>query len=82
MKTTKEVTIKFHWGEYKTTYLKEEVFCPNCGEKKVWSENSEGDYYIGPTYLCIGCNFAFHLPSSGETTEKAYLSVITQLRDL
>ncbi len=32
-----------------------EIYCPECGKKRVWRETSEGDYYVGPTYLCVAC---------------------------
>ena|ERR1043166_6425191 len=38
------------------------LYCPNCGEKQVWHEMSEGDYYVGELYLCISCRHGFYLP--------------------
>ena len=32
-----------------------EIYCPECGEQRVWRDTSEGDYYVGPTYLCSAC---------------------------
>lgn len=29
--------------------------CPNCGDRKVWVEGGDGDYYVGPAYVCTGC---------------------------
>jgi len=37
--------------------------CPNCGEKKVWNNNSGGgDYYVGEKLRCNGCGCEFYLP--------------------
>ena len=41
----------------------EEMFCPNCGVKGIWFEWGEGDYYLGPTHICLACNAEFSLPS-------------------
>lgn len=37
--------------------------CPNCGRQEVWREHGEGDYYQGPSHLCIACPYEFTLPS-------------------
>ena len=36
--------------------------CPNCGEKAVWDEHGEGDYYQGTTHICRSCGCSFTLP--------------------
>ncbi len=32
-----------------------ETYCPKCGKQEVWVEDSEGDYYVGPSYFCDAC---------------------------
>jgi predicted RNA-binding Zn-ribbon protein involved in translation (DUF1610 family) len=44
----------------------DDLFCPNCGKKKVYREMDEGDYYQGPDYYCISCKCNFTMPSFGE----------------
>lgn len=41
----------------KTTY-----YCPNCGHREVWRDCGCGDYYVGASHLCIGCNHTFYIP--------------------
>ena len=42
---------------YQETWIPDEMFCPNCGKKgNVWVQNSEGDYYVGPLFLCTACS--------------------------
>ena len=38
-----------------------DLYCPECGEQRVMVENGEGDYYAGPTHLCLVCHFRFCL---------------------
>ena len=35
--------------------------CPECGEKEVWREDCEGDYYLGPDYYCAACHARGHM---------------------
>lgn len=49
-------------------------FCPSCGLKDtVWVEDRSGDYYVGPSYLCIECEaeFTFQGPYNDES-QNAY----------
>ncbi len=39
----------------KPEWIKAGCFCPGCGGEATWVQNSEGDYYNGPTYVCLGC---------------------------
>ena len=34
----------------------DELFCPFCGQQTVWTEDDAGDFYYGPTILCVNCN--------------------------
>jgi len=38
-----------------------ELYCPNCGERRVWA-GSGWDYYVGCQYLCVACEAEFYLP--------------------
>lgn len=44
-----------------------DLHCPRCGEKKVWHENCEGDFYVGEMYLCIACGGSFTIQLGGFT---------------
>jgi ssDNA-binding Zn-finger/Zn-ribbon topoisomerase 1 len=46
-------------------YNKTHLHCPECGKQTVYVENSEGDYYEGPTNLCVSCDSNFTLPHIG-----------------
>ena len=38
-----------------------DLFCPKCGQDKVFVEDGDGDYYVGPNHFCFDCDFIFHL---------------------
>ena len=41
--------------------------CPKCGKQTVWAEGGgAGDFYVGPTHICISCRNRFWLPSDPE----------------
>ena len=42
-----------------------DIFCPNCGFQSVLVENTEGDYYVGPTHYCKSCMYAFTFQAGG-----------------
>ena len=46
------------------------LFCPACGVKDVWENDSE-DYYLGTMFLCLGCGAGGHgwysTPGDGDT---------------
>lgn len=46
-------------------YKQTNLYCPECGKQTVYVENSEGDYYVGPTHLCVSCDSNFTLPHIG-----------------
>lgn len=39
------------------------VYCPACGEKKVWVERGGADFYEGFGHVCVGCGTYFTMPS-------------------
>ncbi len=63
-----EVTfeVKYELGHsYQETWIPDDCRCPECGEKNVWCDESPGDYYLGPKYLCLSCRSEFHISRGG-----------------
>ena len=53
-----EVPVNVHYRaghSYSEVWEPLEIYCPECGKQRVWREMGEGDYYVGPSYLCAGC---------------------------
>lgn len=48
---------------YEHEYKETEDFCPRC-HKRLWSEDSEGDYYVGPTFYCPACCWVGYIINS------------------
>jgi ribosomal protein L37AE/L43A len=44
-------------------WTESEYHCPDCGASPVYVEPGEGDYYAGPTYICVACEAQFTLGS-------------------
>ena len=40
-----------------------DTHCPSCGEKTVFIECNDGDYYEGPSHICINCSTYFTMPN-------------------
>lgn len=49
-----------------------DYYCPNCGERTVYEENGEGDYYVGPDLICVLCSAAWTM--QGPRTPDDYYS--------
>lgn len=49
----------FHRNEW---WFKTQLFCPICGKRNVWEEDSAGDYYAGPAILCLDCGGTMQHP--------------------
>lgn len=64
----KEIVFENYFGSinHTRTFELTKYYCANCGKKEVWSDNSAGDYYEGPTFLCTSCENAFTLPTIGK----------------
>lgn len=45
-----------------TWEFEENIHCPCCGKKSVWSSDGY-DYYLDNEHICIECNTSFYLPS-------------------
>jgi transposase-like protein len=52
--------------KYEEEWLKTDLFCPSCGENRVYDEQGMGDYYVGPQFLCAACGASFFLPFGPE----------------
>ena len=64
-----DMTIRYELGHsYEETWIQTNYHCPYCGYDQVWVEDHSGDYYTGPTHLCVACTSAFHLPSKPSPT--------------
>lgn len=78
-----KVTLEFENSHH---YIKEYLqcsdakFCPQCGvEGLLWTENSEGDYYLGPSTICTNCAHSFTIQGPSRVSG-AYENVLYQLR--
>lgn len=72
-------------NEYSTHHYIEEfekcdLFCPNCGVRSVWQEQSQGDYYLGETFICISCDHDFSIQGPSASSEQNQLKRIVQLK--
>lgn len=77
-KATK-VVVKYSAGHTSTSWwLRGGLFCPECGAKGVWEEQSDGDYYVGPDYACTTCGAVFTY--QGPLTDDIDVQVIEALR--
>lgn len=63
MNQSVETTVDHGSHKTKSSYERTDFYCPNCGERKVWCETGEGDYYIGVPFLCVGCDNLFYIPT-------------------
>ena len=59
----------------------DDLFCINCGEKKVYGEEGEGDYYVGVEYVCVGCGAEFTLQGGQQRNDETGASLLCQLRE-
>jgi hypothetical protein len=59
--------VKYEAGHtYRETWThNKDIHCPACGKRTIWTEQSDGDYYQGPSSICIspGCGATFTMPS-------------------
>lgn len=71
---------RFDGHHYLTEYLKEECFCPNCGQKGVWLEQGLGDYYLGSEYICVACAHSWTMQGPDPISRENELVILEQLR--
>lgn len=76
-----KVLNEFKTHHYVDDYEKTELFCPNCGKQEVWKNQSEGDYYDGPDFICSACGNDFTMHGPDRMTEKNELKKLLQLRN-
>jgi hypothetical protein len=58
------------------TWNEEARHCPYCGVAPVYVESGDGDYYVGPKYICVACAGAWTLQDGAyddESKERAAL---------
>lgn len=58
-------------------WKKEDYYCPYCGLQTICVEDSEGDYYVGPKYVCYTCAGSFTFQSGVVINDE---NLLTQLR--
>jgi predicted RNA-binding Zn-ribbon protein involved in translation (DUF1610 family) len=62
-----EITFTNHYRaghSYDERWATTDYHCPACGEKKVWENQSGGDYYVGTQLICTACSFSFYMPAA------------------
>ena len=77
-----KTTVKYPAGHsYSFQYILADCYCPECGSGNdaVWVEDDMGDYYQGPTFVCVDCSSSFTMPYCGDATEMD-LQVIDQIK--
>jgi DNA-directed RNA polymerase subunit RPC12/RpoP len=69
----KEITVEVRYKaghSYIHKYKKDnDLFCPKCGQKGVWIEQGDGDYYLGENYICTSCEHEFTIQGPYEVKE-------------
>jgi DNA-directed RNA polymerase subunit RPC12/RpoP len=73
-----KVTAEYNGRQH--VLVKTGTWCPNCGMKQVWMDDSD-DYYEGCTYVCFSCEHHFTMPrleriSVHDTIYQNYLKAI------
>jgi hypothetical protein len=73
------------YAEWKPGYggywdYEERKYCPNCGEKTVWCEDSSGDCHVGPTYLCLACEEEGRMWYTEDLCETLYKPVVEKIK--
>ena len=48
---------------------KTDFHCLGCGEKSVWEDQNDGDYYVGPLFICEQCGASFTMQYNDVRTE-------------
>lgn len=50
-----EVTHQLTDRTFLKRWREDSQHCPCCGEAQLWVESGDGDYYHGPTVVCLAC---------------------------
>lgn len=65
------VLTKYETGHSRESeWEKGDLYCPSCGAREVYEEQSGGDYYQGADYLCIKCTAVFTIQGPYLTESK------------
>ena len=88
--SVKKFDVEYYRQKGEATYLShtcsesweyQTIFCPGCGEKRVWAERGAGDYFVGVGYICVACGVKFYLPYGlGERLDKSDKQRLDKLR--
>ncbi len=72
-----KVLNEFPGHHYFDCYEKSDFHCVKCGEREVWEEQGDGDFEVGPRYICTHCGLEFYCPSQ----TNARPQIIQQLKE-
>lgn len=75
-----KVLNEYQYHHYMDEYQKCDLFCPNCGVRSVWQEQSPGDYYFGENFICTACTHDFTIQGPAPMSQQNQLKKIDQLR--
>lgn len=65
---------------YIEEFLPCDLFCPNCGYRSVWREQSPGDYYVGQEFICTACAHDFTIQGPDSMIRPNELKMLAQLK--
>lgn len=71
-----EVTEQHGLHHKNCVYALTDYHCPRCGQKGVWEEQGDGDYYLGKDFVCQECGNEFCMQGNTE----AHKGVADQLK--
>jgi hypothetical protein len=78
----KTIDVRYQLGHVTTKdFDLTDYFCPQCGNKSVWVEDSEGDYYEGPQFICTHCESSFRLPRIYKIEDMEDRQIVKELKD-
>lgn len=75
-----KVLLEFSTHHYFHTVKKTKLYCPSCGKRTVWVDESSDDYYLGSNYYCISCNSMHCLDFCVTKMDNPYQMIIEQIK--
>lgn len=54
-------------------WIEDDYKCPYCGVTPVYVQSGDGDYYVGPTYICAACAGTFTIQGGAVDADMAAL---------
>ena len=75
-----KVLNEYPYHHYIDDFEKCNLFCPNCGIRSVWQEQSPGDYYVGGEFICTACSHDFTIQGPSCMSEPQQLKKVEQLK--